>query len=299
MNNYTRNNVDFATGEVRADVRSTDSPSKKSMGLSYAHISPASMQFWLGGGLVKCNNSKVQGLQSKKNVWGTRSEITKFSRASRRRMMYKLATVKLADIPIFVTLTYPDEFIKDCARWKRDLDTFAKRLARRFPKSGFFWRMEFKRRLSGINEGKVAPHFHFLVWGVEYLKLLQYAYWTWYEIVGSGDERHLRACCRVEEIRSAKGSRFYASKYCAKESEEEFISEIKSMGQVGRFWGVRGADNIPWAECATILITDKKVFEVWRAFRRYAHLRMRSTAYGSRTIMCNDPYQWGKFIYRI
>jgi hypothetical protein len=70
-------------------------------------------------------------------------------------------------MPHFVTLTYPDEFpIGNYRQWKRDLFALLDRLERKHPQAAAFWRIEKKRRLTGINAGKIAPHFHLLVWGL-------------------------------------------------------------------------------------------------------------------------------------
>jgi hypothetical protein len=50
--------------------------------------------------------------------------------------------------------------------WKNHLELFFKRLKRRFPQSCAIWKLEFQTRKSGANQGKIAPHFHLLLWGV-------------------------------------------------------------------------------------------------------------------------------------
>ena len=164
----------------------------------------------------------------------------RFSKKSRKRLMETLAKTKRHVKPLFVTLTYPDEFSDDKRDWKRDIDTFGKRFLRRFPRGAFVWRMELKERKTGVNAGRVAPHFHLLVWGVVPSRLRRWVSRSWFEVVGSGDERHLRAGTSVERIRSARGVMAYASKYISK------VDEAHSS-DVGRHWGIIGRDNVPFS----------------------------------------------------
>lgn len=95
-----------------------------------------------------------------------------FSFGSRHRMLNRLSEVSTAArLPYFVTATLPDEafddsvaaFAKTAKVWA---DNFLKRLRRVSPGACGFWRIEWKARLSGKHEGKLFPHFHFLVWGL-------------------------------------------------------------------------------------------------------------------------------------
>jgi len=77
-----------------------------------------------------------------------------------------------APLPAFVTLTFPDpvfmDSIGDFAKYaKRNLDTFVKRLRRIIPHASAFWRLEWQARKSGPLEGKLFPHFHLMIWGLE------------------------------------------------------------------------------------------------------------------------------------
>lgn len=74
--------------------------------------------------------------------------------------------VKSDQLPYFVTLTYPDQYLPEPKSWKRDMATFVKRLRREHSEACGFWKMELKVRQSGAYQGRIAPHFHLLVWGV-------------------------------------------------------------------------------------------------------------------------------------
>ena len=64
---------------------------------------------------------------------------------------------------------------------------------------------------------------------------------AWYRIVGSGDERHLRAGTRVESIRNHNAATAYATKYAQKIEQK---SVPLSYQKVGRFWGLFGGVKV-------------------------------------------------------
>ena len=110
---------------------------------------------------------------------GVRSSIKGFSTASRRRLLYKIAGIRRdAELPCFVTLTYPNEF-PTIERAKRDLKIFIQRLKYKFSCSGI-WKLEPQER--------GAPHYHCLIWGVDEGELLDFVAYTWYEIAGMAIE---------------------------------------------------------------------------------------------------------------
>lgn len=97
-----------------------------------------------------------------------------FSRGSRRRLLNQLNTIRTdAGLPVFLSLTLPDsEYVPNITEAakvaKRLLGAWLKRLARVCPDVAGFWRIEWQTRKSGLYEGKVFPHFHLMLWGLEY-----------------------------------------------------------------------------------------------------------------------------------
>lgn len=95
-----------------------------------------------------------------------------FSFSSRRRMLNHLNSISVgADLPSFVTLTFPDECFNDSvtqfSAWAKDkMDAYMKRLGRVCKSACGFWRLEWQARKSGVHEGKLFPHFHLMVWGL-------------------------------------------------------------------------------------------------------------------------------------
>ncbi len=136
--------------------------------------------------------------------------------------------------PLFVTLTYPDEFPRSPKTWNKHLERLRSRLVRRYGKVPVVWRKEFQVRKSGKNAGEVAPHFHLLIFAdLDWADVLEWIADAWYEVVGSGDRRHFLAGTRVERLRSWRGGIGYASKYVAK------VEELQpGYEDTGRLWGI-------------------------------------------------------------
>jgi len=97
------------------------------------------------------------------------------------------------------------------------------RLERRYPGIVLIWRLEFQER--------GAPHFHLLVFNVERIDILWLSR-AWFEVVGSGDIRHLKAGTQVQQVKSWRGVLYYVGKYLAKAAGVSFAT--------GRVWGVIG-----------------------------------------------------------
>ncbi len=204
---------------------------------------------------------------------GVRGVVSGFSSASRSRLLWLIASMDREVRPIFVTMTYPDIFPSDPLKWKRDIDVFGKRLARKHPEAGFVWRIEFKERRSGASSGKIAPHFHLLVFGAGYRDLLAWVPVAWWSVVGSESEDHLSAGTRVERIYSWGGIMRYVGKYIAK--EESYPDTWQ-----GRAWGVVGRANLPWAVEVVISLTQDESVKLVRLGRKMIGASGRSFNHG-------------------
>lgn len=181
---------------------------------------------------------------------GERKEIKCFSVSSRRRLIQKMAQWNLNELfTSFLTLTYPRLYAANWKIWKRDIEVFFKRLARKYSDIvGLCWRLEEQKR--------GAPHFHMIVaskgsictCGTQELrdykgqKRLVHKHdciihqfrkdiaVMWAEIVADGYrmaggdmaayapeyEKHLSAGTNVESVNSRKQLMAYVSKYLAK-----------------------------------------------------------------------------------
>lgn len=222
----------------------------------------------LGGSLAQVKTGLGGGAGG-----GLRGAVTGFSSGARRRLMRTIASLERSERPVFVTLTYPDLFVDDIEKWKRDLDVFGKRLSRQIPDAGFVWRIEFKERLSGAGEGNVAPHFHLLVYNASYRVLLDWVAGAWWNVVASEDEDHLRAGTSVEKIRSFGGVMRYVGKYIAKE-------DVYPDFWHGKAWGVVGRGNLPWAVEVIIDLTAEQSIKLVRLGRKMIKATGRSFVFG-------------------
>ena len=122
-----------------------------------------------------------------------------------------------------LTVTYPRKFPLDGNKLRRDREALKKWLTRRGV--GAFWYLEW--------QGRGAPHLHLLLTAPVPKHEIADA---WYQIVGSGDERHRRAGTRIELLREPHAAAAYAAKQEQKQVPEEY-------GDVGRLWGHFGVER--------------------------------------------------------
>ncbi len=163
---------------------------------------------------------------SRTGVYPARSEVSHFSRRSRRRLAFVASNTDVM-FTSMLTLTYPKEFPNDGKSVKRNLDNFLHALRRKVTGLSVLWFLEFQRR--------GAPHIHIMLRGVRvWRKMQQWASQTWYRICGTGDLKHLRAGTRLERVRSPYGARNYCVKYAHKMKQKKVPPEYRN---VGRFWG--------------------------------------------------------------
>jgi hypothetical protein len=288
-------------------------------GLLNAHISSrdvfnpfdeGQIEVWAGAGLIKVIKQGRHKIVPENSMTQKRGQIHGFSRASRRRMMQLLAKVRLDELlPLFGTTTYPDIFPDEAEKFKRDLRTLIERLKRRFPLVGLLWRLEFKMRKSGVNAGKIAPHFHWLLWNVprqfdfkpetgKWAKISKGRDGTWRETVKfydgdkiatvvrtvSGQDQFTEWLSRnwydvagtgdLKHFKAGTNVKVLLSK------REVFFYVSKYMGKVegeegcecpGRFWGVVNPKNIPMGQRKVIPCTGKQAAQLMRFMRRYIH----------------------------
>jgi hypothetical protein len=234
------------------------------------------IEIYVDGSLLKVSKKRINPYKGGKRDW-TRGKITKFSKRSRSRMMRKMAKINKSELPLFVTLTYPKEYSNNSEDWKYDYDKFKRRMKYRFHKFSCIWKLE--------PQSRGAPHFHLLVWGIPKYGLNEYISMMWYEAVGSGDPKHLRAGTQVQRIRSWRGVTYYVSKYMAK------VEELPPGWDFpGRYWGVSYRENIPWSRVEVFEVFQGQIILAMRYMRRYAGIKSRD--YSSLSIFVNNPQRW-------
>jgi len=282
--NYEK--INLTTGEYMPGVqaRAGGAPNGElpARALSNAHIRPF-VEFHEGSSILR--SSRAAEMQAVGG--GKRSSIKGFSRNSRLRLMYMIGAIRRdAELPDFVTLTYPETF-PSVERAKRDLKVFLQRFKRAFPEAGAIWKLEPQQR--------GAPHYHLLVWGCKTNDLQKWTVENWYDIAGQGDINHYlfhagalkgsRSC--VSKVRSWRGVWSYASKYLGK------TFDVAEWGQTwtGRFWGVIGRTFIPFGAKRQIMLPIRVVVDIMRFQRRFSGIRSRRTFVNSLTTFC-DVDQW-------
>lgn len=242
------------------------------------HISPH-VKYYTGARVLKAHRG---GPKDDQLGGGQRGEIKGFSKDSRHRLLQTIESIRMdAELPLFITLTYPETF-PDARASKVHLDTFCKRIKRAFADVGLIWKLEPQQR--------GAPHYHMMMWGWNIADNQNWFPLNWFEVAGSGDPKHLQwhmggfgnQHC-VQPVRTWNGVRSYASKYLGK------TFEVQGWEAVGRYWGVIGRDNIPFGELVEQEVTREKAIEIMRYQRRFTH--REGTGKKSSTIFC-DVDQW-------
>jgi hypothetical protein len=199
---------------------------------------------------------------------GLRGKVGAFTRASRKRMLERVASVREVEPGVFITLTYPDNFPSDERVWARDRAVFVQRLLYKFPTARGVWRKEIKTRLTGeLNAGKRAPHYHLIVWGIPntsgewLLDLIQWVSAAWFATHGIDHAAQGRAGTRVEMIWDMRHALRYTAKYCAKTDGAEEIDLYGGLEKFGRHWGTFGT------------LDTSQSFECWLSYEQLIELR--------------------------
>jgi hypothetical protein len=287
--------VDLDTGEIAtgsAEVSCEQDTARGRAPLSKSHNRPEreyprgkkaknpSLTWREGASFLKSS----QGSDGHQHGGGERGAINGFSANSRRRLMYTIASIRRdADLPCFVTLTYPSKF-PDPKESKRHLKIFIQRLLRAYPHVAGLWKLEPQER--------GAPHYHALLWGVDSAELKNFVPYTWHKIAGDGDNYHLlfhlgllhnsKHC--VSLVNSFRGVWAYASKYLGKTFDVAGWEDKYT----GKFWGYVNRSKIPFGELCELQVTSKKAFLVMRYQRRFSG---RKTSNKGFTLFC-DADQW-------
>jgi hypothetical protein len=195
----------------------------------------------------------------------TRDRVRGFSRASRRNLLLRLASINRRAFRafkgrmIFVTLTYPHEYPEDPEVCKNHLKALRKRLQRKCGDCAAFWRLGIQRR--------GAWHFHLLLFVGPSIgpigELRRFISSSWYEVTGKVSEGHLRAGTRVEVVKRWKQATSYVERYMAK--PEQFPEGLET----GRIWGVWNEALLP-VRWETVEVSLRDAFRIRRIYRKLA-----------------------------
>src|SRR5215203_6044748 len=201
----------------------------------------------------------------KRHVRGMRDRVRGFSRASRRNLLLRLASINRRAFRafkgrmIFVTLTYPHEWPEEPEVSKRDLKAFRKRLQREYGAFAAFWRLGIQRR--------GAWHFHLLLFIRPSIgpigELRRFISSSWHEVTGKVSERHLLTGTSVDVVKKWKEATSYVERYMAK--PEEFLEGLDT----GRIWGVWNEELLP-VQWETVQVSLGDAFKIRRIYRKLA-----------------------------
>lgn len=188
-----------------------------------------------------------------------RGKIIGYSERSKRRYRSLLRNTK----KIWsheMEVGYPADFPMNGKKVKRDIKLLKESLEKEYPGIRWTWRLGFQQRK--------APHVHFLTdRPIAYKWLAR----RWYEIVGSGDQRHLKAGTHVDKIRNTGKMINYMVNYMADDEETEVPEGFED---VGRFWGVKRGivEYEEFKKIAPYGFVSRSL----RLFRRWAKAEYRS-----------------------
>lgn len=181
-------------------------------------------------------------------------------RASRRlRWSIENTPQLIAPGALFICLTYPATWPRDGRTVKRHLDTFGKRCRR--ISACFAWALEYQSR--------GAPHFHLLARfpdGWNEGKVRGWVALNWFEVVGSGDDKHLRAGTSAELVKNSECAGWYISHYLGKEYQKTIPEGVTLPG---RMWGMIGIKT-PKPQTLRFQPESREGIQLVRLTRRWA-----------------------------
>lgn len=211
---------------------------------------------------------------------GRRGEVVPWSRSSRRRLRLTLNRViweRHSPAWVVVTLTLPGSDVPvsmDGIQVKRWLRSWLKRWHRRFGSSSYAWKLEFQAR-GAAHFAVVLPVGSGLHGSASELALLQrWVARSWWEVVGSGSETHLRAGTQTSLIRKLSAlSSYMVGEFVKGRKSKEYQHAVPGQYRnVGRWWYVSARLCEPWSEWAQDEVT------AYRTRRALSRL-VRSSAY--------------------
>lgn len=231
---------------------------------------------------VKVSQQKIGVKDREKTGGGIRGEITGFSRASRKRMIETMASVRNTGAMLFLTMTFDDSVLLNTNdNLNAMFEAFRRRFERAFPTWCAIWRKEWQDRKSGDFIGTFVPHYHFIIMTGVHLEKQEleqvsesFALWgktAWHEITSSADENHLVYGFDVSPVRSRKHAYYYVAKYVAKhDSKGDFP---------GRHWGRIGKLDCSVSETFSLDTEEYIIFR--RLVKRWLKTRVQSLPQGA------------------
>ena len=154
---------------------------------------------------------KVSGYHSKnKSSGGNKKAIKEFSPRSRVRLLKLVSRLDISKekYPIFITLTFAQKY-PSAQQAKEYMRLFVRKLNRRSSREvSAIWRLEFQER--------GAPHFHLIVFGMDYIKK-ELVSELWGDTISKEywDDGERPPFTRIEGVQQHRKLIYYVSKYVA------------------------------------------------------------------------------------
>jgi hypothetical protein len=242
-------------------------------------------------GLVRTHVPDPQRPANRNRTTSRRGTIESWSPKSRASMARRFATLDFEPwvsliargwIIAMITLTYPRQWsvlVPGGSVASRHLQAFEKRLSRATGNATLaIWKREFQKR--------GAPHFHLLLPvppQIEDESIYEWVSRSWFEVVGSGDPRHLAAGTGIDWTRGplvtdpARVTRYFTGHAApngrsAKEYQNQAPRHWRESGDVGRFWGYWGLARVE----ASSLLSYRDFVAIRRILRGLDRSRRRT-----------------------
>lgn len=197
-----------------------------------------------------------------------RDAIGIWSWQSRMKLLRYLNRIDYTKIgpSLFVTLTYPDHIRRNEYKDRSvDRAVFMRYVEKHFGKPvPTIWRIEWEERKSGAYTGKLAPHFHLMLFGVQFLAW-QKVRKMWRQTISSGDGALVT---HVKRIYNQDGACRYLSKYVSKYRSLDITAYHNSPLKFGRHWGILRKDMIQMAPERVGRVLSRSEIEMVQEYAR-------------------------------
>lgn len=228
-----------------------------------------------------------------------RERSRRWARRSRSRMVLRLAeldyrpmraeAVGLNGAPAMVTLTLPGDWerlVPGPPAMVRYMAAFRRRWERAIGPTYAVWKLEFQRR--------GAPHIHLLMACPQSVGDVVFVKWlsrVWYDVVGSGDDRHLKAGTGVDwrepqRMRDGRAIAVYFARYAAPGQAKSYQHIVPGLWRdAGRFrwWGYWLLKPLVF----TVELDEPSAIEV-RRWMRHGHRALNRRALSSTKVLSGN-----------
>jgi hypothetical protein len=179
---------------------------------------------------------RVRRNSKPKDLPAQRGTVQIFSRASRFRLLkfFQRIDWENQSKPLFCTLTYPDQVNPTLKQRNIHRAVFARAIENHLGQEmPAIWRVEWMDRKTGDFVGHIYPHYHLLIFGVDYIPY-EGINILWKKTIGV--EGYVRT--DIRRVSEHGPVIWYTAKYLSKEAApHSLVMERISQQQIGRSYG--------------------------------------------------------------